>query len=605
MLLRSSSTPVLESSLSSHSSEIPNRDIETIFATITSRNNKLPHYSPHTPKSLSCNSSPIANSASGFFNPDKKSSPFNLNFFRRTQSDGNLEKLRKNLNLMALQRQSSKTTEFALYSAPSFSIYNSEDGFGENDREELKSGDFENRGVRFLERAATIGETIDAVGSYEFSFQKECMDLIQEEGENDEDEALGQFQKMGVGEDIERPPSPPMYLATGLGIGNGGCDMEFGVPSFEEGQDVEEFYKRVLVQDPYNPLFLRNYARLLQSKGDLYEAEKYYYRATVADPADGEILSQYAKLVWDLHHDQERALNYFDKAAQAASTDSHVLAAYASFLWEIEDDVEEDALQKDQMQNGLNASMVEFQNLASKKEEREPPSVPLHLAAGLGIHVAGPGGNIDGSNYVVPESSEVGNMDECYKKMIEENPCNSLILRNYAEFLYLSKGDLHGAEYYYSRAVLADPVDGEIMSQYAKLVWELYRDQDKASTYFERAVQAAPTDSHVLAAYASFLWEIQDDGEEDDSKKDQVQKLASEEEEREPPNAPLHVAAGLGIQSKGDLQGAEEYYSRAILADPTDGEIISQYARLIWELYQDQDKASIYFGQAVQAAPTN
>lgn len=54
---------------------------------------------------------------------------------------------------------------------------------------------------------------------------------------------------------------------------------------------------------------------------------------------------------------------------------------------------------------------------------------------------------------------------------------------------------------------------------------------------------------------------------------------------------------------KGDLEAAEEYYSRAILADPSDGETLSQYAKLIWQLHNDREKASSYFEQAIQAAP--
>lgn len=56
-------------------------------------------------------------------------------------------------------------------------------------------------------------------------------------------------------------------------------------------------------------------------------------------------------------------------------------------------------------------------------------------------------------------------------------------------------------------------------------------------------------------------------------------------------------------QSEGNLKGAEDYYSRAIIADPRDGEIISQYANLVWELYRDHNKASCYFERAVEAAP--
>ncbi|KAM0071308.1 putative tetratricopeptide-like helical domain superfamily [Helianthus debilis subsp. tardiflorus] len=105
-------------------------------------------------------------------------------------------------------------------------------------------------------------------------------------------------------------------------------------------------------------------------------------------------------------------------------------------------------------------------------------------------------------------------VEEHYRKMVNECPGNPLLLGNYAQFLYQSKQDLKGAEEYYSRAILADPNDGEILSQYAKLLWELHHDKERATAYFERAIQVASEDSHVHAAYASFLWEAE--GEEDE-----------------------------------------------------------------------------------------
>lgn len=67
-----------------------------------------------------------------------------------------------------------------------------------------------------------------------------------------------------------------------------------------------------------NVLLYFNYR---QSKGDLLGAEEFYLRATLADPKDGEILMQYAKLVWELHHDQDRARSYFESAARASPQD--------------------------------------------------------------------------------------------------------------------------------------------------------------------------------------------------------------------------------------------------------------------------------------------
>ena len=55
-------------------------------------------------------------------------------------------------------------------------------------------------------------------------------------------------------------------------------------------------------------------------------------------------------------------------------------------------------------------------------------------------------------------------------------------------------------------------------------------------------------------------------------------------------------------QTKKDPRRAEEYYSRAILADPEDGEVLSNYAKLVWELYRDKDRAKHYFERAVRAA---
>lgn len=54
---------------------------------------------------------------------------------------------------------------------------------------------------------------------------------------------------------------------------------------------------------------------------------------------------------------------------------------------------------------------------------------------------------------------------------------------------------------------------------------------------------------------------------------------------------------------EGDVVKAEEYYGRAILASPGDGEVLSLYGNLIWEKERDERRAKSYFDQAVQASP--
>ncbi|KAG2727783.1 hypothetical protein I3843_01G170300 [Carya illinoinensis] len=391
-----------------------------------------------------------------------------------------------------------------LHSSPSFSIYHSGDEF-----QDLEGRD---PSQEALERTITIGESLEAIGSGEFSFNKKSMSLIVER-EEEKDEVVDGIQSGSVEEEANEPPSPPLYLATGLGIdtsgfgvggGRGFDEFNLAVANFDDGGDVEEYCKRMVDEYPCHPLFLRKYAQVLQSKGDLQGAEEYYYRATLADPEDGEIMVLYAKLVWEHHHDQDRALSYFERAAQAAPQDSPVLAAYASFLWEIEDDKEEYEASQAHIQIEQEKRAEELE-MSTSKEKVEIVSSSQH-APGLKIDVAG---------FPAAESSRGSNVEEYHKKMVEDNPNNPLFLRNYAQFLCQSKGDLQTAEEFYMRTILADPSDGEIMSQYAKLVWELYHDQDKALSYFERAVQASPGDSHVLAAYASFLWETEDEEDGD------------------------------------------------------------------------------------------
>ncbi|KAF9677771.1 hypothetical protein SADUNF_Sadunf08G0142100 [Salix dunnii] len=511
MILRSSSTPAT-GPLFSPFSDGPNRDFDAVNNTHTNHikhhpvfhDHKLsfPHVLQHfnlTPSLGRSSSSPMSE-----LNQEKGSSQ--IKGLRKASSDTSLKSLVytsscdqeefRNSTIFSKKSQY-RDHKIMLHSSPSFSIFNKNDGL----EDERHNGTDVGREEELM-RTITIGETIESIGSGDLRFGKNSIGLIEEKGEKEQEQDSKGIENFDI-EEVREPVSPPLYLAVGLGIddidfggdsdGGGGYHLSF--PNFDEGDDVEQYYKRMIDEYPFHPLLLSNYARLLQSKGDLHGAEEYYRLATLAAPSDGEILMQYAKLEWELNHDQDRALINFERAVQAAPQDSNVLAAYASFLWEIEGDGEGDTFRPEYILVPLSLLGHKFVNAFILPSEHH--------------------GDLE--DHVASDADKDRDAEEYYRAMVEANPCNSLVLRNYAEFLYQSKRDLKRAEEYYSRAILADPGDGEILSQYAKLVWELYRDHEKALCYFEQSIQATPADSYVLAAYASFLWETEENEEDSTS----------------------------------------------------------------------------------------
>ncbi|KAH6766663.1 hypothetical protein C2S52_017646 [Perilla frutescens var. hirtella] len=333
MLLRSSSTPVLGSLLQSFSE---------------SPNNNGHHQSElhkHTPNSvhakISCSNGGNQDFRKSLFHSSPSLAEIKGSGFRRAQSDGNLAGLAdaasNNVDELsfAAKKSGRRNSCCTLEPIPSLSRHRLWTSFEDEDE------DYDDEGIEEGEENG-LGDDYNRVRVENLVLEKVGSNNVNGNGNG----------KSGLHCDGK------MYLAAGIGTmgvdfgggsgGNGGGRGSYRPVDFDRdgsggGVSMEEHYKRMLEENPGDPLFLRNYAQFLyQIKGDGEAAEEYYSRAILADQEDGETLSQYAKIIWELHHDKDRAANYFERAVRVSSQSSHIHAAYASFLWDAEEEEEDE-----------------------------------------------------------------------------------------------------------------------------------------------------------------------------------------------------------------------------------------------------------------------
>ncbi|KAK8671898.1 hypothetical protein V6N13_038481 [Hibiscus sabdariffa] len=90
-------------------------------------------------------------------------------------------------------------------------------------------------------------------------------------------------------------------------------------------------------------------------------------------------------------------------------------------------------------------------------------------------------------------------MNLVYQMRISEEPENSLLLLNYAQFLYLvvKDHDRYDLKSYCFRSELCPVID--------------LRDSNRAEEYFKRAIRVEPQDPEALEQYADFLWKVRND----------------------------------------------------------------------------------------------
>ncbi|XP_050385800.1 uncharacterized protein LOC126802246 [Argentina anserina] len=117
-------------------------------------------------------------------------------------------------------------------------------------------------------------------------------------------------------------------------------------------------------------------------------------------------------------------------------------------------------------------------------------------------------------NFVSPVTVNLESDDyDCYSKTdilyqmsLAREPDNTLLLSNYAQFLYLVAHDNNRAEECFRRAVQAEKPDAEALSLYADFLWYVRNDIWAAEEKYLQSLAAEPSNPYYASRYACFLW---------------------------------------------------------------------------------------------------
>ncbi|CAN1231950.1 hypothetical protein LINGRAPRIM_LOCUS1596 [Linum grandiflorum] len=102
----------------------------------------------------------------------------------------------------------------------------------------------------------------------------------------------------------------------------------------DEYVQTEVLYLKAVGEEPYNGLFLANYAQFLYLISHDYDrAEEYFKRAVGTEPVDAEALSKYATFLWKVRNDVPAAEETFLEAMAVDPESAYFPATYAAFLW--------------------------------------------------------------------------------------------------------------------------------------------------------------------------------------------------------------------------------------------------------------------------------
>ena len=186
-----------------------------------------------------------------------------------------------------------------------------------------------------------------------------------------------------------------------------------------------------------------------------------------------------------------------------------------------------------------------------------------------------------------------------YKKAIEIDSKNAIVLGSYALFLHEIRKDNDRADEYYRRAIEADTKNAINLGNYALFLQNVRKENDRADEYYRRAIEADTKNAINLDNYALFLQYFR----KENDRADEYYRRAIEADTKNA-NALGNYARFLQNVRK-DNDRADEYYRRAIEADTKNANALGNYARFLQNVRKDNDRADEYYRRAIEADTKN
>jgi tetratricopeptide (TPR) repeat protein len=109
--------------------------------------------------------------------------------------------------------------------------------------------------------------------------------------------------------------------------------------------------------------------------------------------------------------------------------------------------------------------------------------------------------NVEPDNYPCFDRTDLE-----YQHAIAKDPSSSLLLANYAQFLYVVRHDNNRAEEFFHRAMRVDPLDAAVLGRFASFLWLGRGNKVAAERAYKAAMASDPENPFHAGSYAHFLW---------------------------------------------------------------------------------------------------